>query len=87
MAGNAAEWVADWYDEKYYVTSPVKNPSGPEAGKFRVFRGGSYLSLDQELTTMWRGVANSKQLQDGVLPDGRPIIGIRCAKSLEMSLR
>ena len=87
MAGNAAEWVSDWYGDKYYVVSPVKNPTGPESGKFHVFRGGSYLSADGELATTWRGVASVKKLQDGSLPDGRPIIGIRCAKSLEMSMR
>jgi formylglycine-generating enzyme required for sulfatase activity len=40
MAGNAAEWVADWYDRDYYQNSPKKNPTGPAQGEKRVLRGG-----------------------------------------------
>lgn len=29
---DAAEWVADWYDPKYYATASDKNPKGPEKG-------------------------------------------------------
>ncbi|MDH5774509.1 MAG: SUMF1/EgtB/PvdO family nonheme iron enzyme, partial [Nitrospirota bacterium] len=29
MAGNAEEWVQDWYGEDYYQSSPRENPSGP----------------------------------------------------------
>ena len=46
MLGNAWEWTADWYDEKYYAARPVKglanNPQGPQEGVNRVFRGGSW---------------------------------------------
>lgn len=42
MAGNAAEWVADWYEEKYYATSPESNPRGPARGQQKVLRGGSF---------------------------------------------
>lgn len=44
MAGNAAEWVSDWYAENYYAFSPQANPQGPEDGLFRVLRGGSYFT-------------------------------------------
>lgn len=45
MAGNAAEWVADWHDREYYLKSPDKNPLGPPAGEKRVLRGGSWADL------------------------------------------
>ena len=43
MAGNAAEWVADWYGSTYYSTPGNNiNPPGPLTGVQRVLRGGSY---------------------------------------------
>jgi formylglycine-generating enzyme required for sulfatase activity len=42
MAGNAAEWVADWYDREYYAKAPKENPTGPAEGEKKVLRGGSW---------------------------------------------
>lgn len=42
MLGNAWEWVADWYGDTYYKTSPVDDPQGPASGSVRVRRGGSW---------------------------------------------
>jgi sulfatase modifying factor 1 len=39
MAGNAAEWVADWYDPEYYTRSPTQNPTGPGGGEQKTIRG------------------------------------------------
>jgi len=44
MAGNALEWVADFYGGDYFYESPSNNPTGPEKGKFRVIRGGGWHS-------------------------------------------
>ncbi|HQJ52478.1 MAG TPA: SUMF1/EgtB/PvdO family nonheme iron enzyme [Anaerolineae bacterium] len=42
MSGNVREWVADWYGESYYSSSPMQNPTGPASGGSRVVRGGSW---------------------------------------------
>jgi formylglycine-generating enzyme required for sulfatase activity len=46
--GNLAEWVGDWYDPSYYLTSPVIDPRGPASGSRRVLRGCDYMSTDVE---------------------------------------
>jgi iron(II)-dependent oxidoreductase len=75
MAGNAAEWVADWFGIDYYATMPSRNPAGPPSGRYKVVRGGSWKSAPEMLRTATRS---------GALPDQRAAtIGFRCAKSVE----
>ena len=39
---NVHEWCSDWYQADYYALSPDRNPRGPETGKRRSSRGGSW---------------------------------------------
>jgi formylglycine-generating enzyme required for sulfatase activity len=72
MTGNVAEWVADWYDEKYYLSGPFKDPKGPQTGKFRVVRGGSWDDVPLNARTAKRFQAAPHQTS--------AVIGFRCAK-------
>jgi formylglycine-generating enzyme required for sulfatase activity len=42
MGGNVWEWCFDWAGGAYTGGTPRENPSGPEKGKQRVLRGGSW---------------------------------------------
>jgi formylglycine-generating enzyme required for sulfatase activity len=42
LGENVHEWCADWYDADYYQVSPAADPRGPESGKRRASRGGSW---------------------------------------------
>jgi formylglycine-generating enzyme len=71
MAGNAAEWVADWYDREAYQKGPDVNPTGPSTGEKRVIRGGSWADLPSGLRVTSR-VSAEPEFEDRT-------IGFRCA--------
>jgi formylglycine-generating enzyme required for sulfatase activity len=72
MAGNAAEWVQDWYDPNYYPSAPLTNPTGPQRGAIKSMRGGSWLKPAVSLRTSDR---------DWGTMDSRPSgTGFRCAQ-------
>jgi iron(II)-dependent oxidoreductase len=74
MAGNAAEWVDDWFGIDYYATMPERNPRGTNPGRYKVVRGGSWKSAPVLLRTATRSGAAPKQRA--------ATIGFRCAKSI-----
>ncbi len=55
MAGNVWEWVADWYDDTYYASTPLENPLGPDSGTFRIVRGGAWSNGAGSIRTTTRG--------------------------------
>ena len=42
MLGNVWEWTNDWYSPKTYTAEKRINPTGPENGRSKVRRGGSF---------------------------------------------
>jgi eukaryotic-like serine/threonine-protein kinase len=70
LAGNAAEWVNDWYGELYYSQSDSSRSDGPFSGEFRVIRGGSWYSTANGL----RASDRSWYIPEG----GSQYTGFRC---------
>ena len=80
MAGNAREWVSDWYDAEYYQHAPDRNPQGPDKkGVVRSIRGGSWHSPASDITTSARGRGGFALQTHGT--------GFRCARGLEKAIQ
>lgn len=71
MVGNAAEWVADWYEP--YAPEETDNPTGPVNGSMRVLRGGSWRSPSTALRVADRASSYPTVDLDSV--------GFRCART------
>ena len=74
MAGNASEWVQDWFEPYYYLRAPRENPRGPDGKLLKVVRGGSWLKPASSLRTADRDYGLPTDQQSGT--------GFRCAKDV-----
>jgi formylglycine-generating enzyme required for sulfatase activity len=75
MAGNVAEYVADFYGATYYAESPAEDPPGPATGTTRVRRGGTYIAGRDGLAAFDRVAVGANVRVD--------TIGFRCARDPE----
>jgi formylglycine-generating enzyme required for sulfatase activity len=74
MHGNVWEWCQDWFSADYYKRSPAADPTGPEKGAFRVYRGGCWLYGAECCRSAYR---------NGSTPEIRiEYLGFRVARSL-----
>ena len=81
MAGNVAEWTSTWYNiDSYYKKRTdnvvIEDPTGPSDSptQEKVIRGGSWVSLEDEITTYAR---------DKAFPNYRYYnLGFRCVQSV-----
>ncbi|HNT73886.1 MAG TPA: bifunctional serine/threonine-protein kinase/formylglycine-generating enzyme family protein [Anaerolineae bacterium] len=73
LAGNAWEWVGDWYHAEAYATAASQNPTGPASGTLRVLRGGSWSSPSYNVRGSYRFSGDPTQSD--------PTWGFRCAQS------
>jgi formylglycine-generating enzyme required for sulfatase activity len=79
MAGNAWEYVNDWYAEWYYYTSPYSNPPGPAWGTVHVLRSGGFASSDPGDFSYMQHRTENRWGGNTYAND----IGFRCAKSVD----
>ncbi len=72
LVGNVAEWVADYYDATARDLATTQDPKGPQTGKRRTVRGGSFANSKGELSAVSRiGLPSGYRLED---------VGFRCAR-------
>ncbi len=96
MSGNVFEWVADWYDPKFYKAGPLVNPAGPDkpvwlggtgtyvdrltVGEKRVLSGGSWIAVESSITTTHRFWNHPLNNSYGIG------LGFRCAKTAPITV-
>ncbi len=78
MAGNAAEWCVDGFDDEYYRISPSDDPEGPSSFLKRVVRGGGWGGEESSLRASWRGGVSASLV--GMTGRAGGMVGFRCVR-------
>ncbi|MFM7926023.1 MAG: formylglycine-generating enzyme family protein, partial [Planctomycetaceae bacterium] len=63
MHGNVWEWCSDWFG--HYPSTPLTDPRGPDAGSFRVLRGGSWVDEPSFVRCAYRSSLIPEYRDDG----------------------
>ncbi len=79
MHGNVLEWCHDVYHSSYYKGSPAKDPHGPDEGRKRVLRGGSWKTREAACRATAR-IADVPGITDACF--ARDTYGFRCVRRL-----
>ena len=78
MLGNVGEWTADWYGAyRTYNGFSAADPTGPRKGSLRVYRGGSYNDVGDDVRAAGRR-SGSPRTRDGA-------VGFRLVMSIPWS--
>ncbi|CAI2718246.1 formylglycine-generating enzyme family protein [Nitrospina watsonii] len=93
MMGNVWEWTEDWW-QNVYPSKKLDNPTGPNAGEYKVIRGGSIVSSAGALRTTNRTWLNPKNrvyskisTYGGLVNEKFNYIGFRCVVSADTLLQ
>ena len=74
MAGNASEWVSDYFSASYYASSPATSPTGPASGSTHGLRSGNHI-----YPATWLRCANRYENSPSS-PAAADVAGFRCVR-------